>query len=179
MNEKIEITELIHKYKKPILNISVILAALLIAFRIYNGQEKEIAALKKQQEGETEKNLIAGNIGQLAEKLNSYKQFLNKKDVLECVRKLNNIAARSSANIISIVPQGVKKNLYYTAYPFNLTVLAKNYHILARFINELERDSDIYLVDLLTITPRASRDLSAGYSELQAEMQISTILYKE
>ncbi|MBC8436412.1 MAG: type 4a pilus biogenesis protein PilO [Candidatus Omnitrophica bacterium] len=179
MNEKIEISELIHKYKKPILNISVILAALLIAFRIYSGQEKDIAALKKQQEGETEKNLIAGNIVGLREKLNSYKQFLNKKDVLECVRKLNNIAARSSANIISIVPQGAKENSYYTSYPFNLTILAKNYHILAKFINELEKDSDIYLINLLTIIARDSGDLSGGYSELEAEIQISTILYKD
>ncbi len=49
MREKIEISELINKYKKPLLNSLVILAALLISLKVYTAQEKNINALKQQK----------------------------------------------------------------------------------------------------------------------------------
>ncbi|MDI6605997.1 MAG: type 4a pilus biogenesis protein PilO [Candidatus Omnitrophota bacterium] len=179
MKEKIEAPELINKYKKSLLNIAVILGALLIAFRIYMGQDKEITGLKQQKENEVKKNIVLEDIEKLEKKLNSYKKFLNKKDILESIRKLSNIAKSSSVNIISLIPQEVKETPDYTLYPFNLSILAQNYHTLAKFINKLEKDDDVYMIDLLSITPQGSGDEKEGPAELKAQMQLSTILYKD
>lgn len=179
MREKIEVPELFNKYKKSLLNIAVILVALLIAFKVYIGQDKETAALKQQKENEIKKNMVLKNIEALEKKLNSYKQFLNKKDILESVGKLNNIAKRSSINIISLTPQNTKETAYYTLYPFNLTISAQDYHIIAKFISELEKDNDIYMIDLLSIIPQGSYDSKGGPAELQVQMRLSTILYND
>lgn len=179
MKEKIEAPELIHKYKKSLLNIVVILGALLVAFRIYTGQEKEIAGLKQQKENEIKKNMLLEDIQRLEKKLTSYKEFLNKKDVSESIRKLSNVAKVSTVNIISLTPQEAEQTPYYTLYPFNLTILAQDYHFLAKFINKLEKDDDIYMIKLLSIAPQGSGGAKEGSTELRAQIQLSTILYKD
>jgi Tfp pilus assembly protein PilO len=170
---------LFNKYKKMILNLAVVLAALLVSFRLYTAQEKEISGLRKQKENEVKKNAVLADIGQMERRLDSYRQFLNKKKIVECVVKLNNAARSASVNISSIMPLDTIEAPYYSLYPFNLVILGKDYHALAKFINDLEKDSDIYMINLLSIGPQGGGDdAKNGASQLRAEMQIATILYK-
>lgn len=179
MNGTKNISGSISGRKKLISNIVVVLAALLIAFKTYSGQEKQIQAFKKEKAAEIEKNRVVEKIAQLEGRLNSYKRFLNKKDAQESITKLNDIARKSAVNIMSILPQRAAEGPYYTVYPVNLSLAARDYHTLAKFINELEKDNDLYLINMLNIRPRYSTDASEHYSELQIEMQISAVLYKD
>lgn len=179
MRGKIDTQELLARCKNSALNIAVILAALFISFKAYSGTEKEVVLLRRQKEDEAKKSKVLKNIERMSGELASYKQLLNKKDVLENVAKLNDIAKRSSVNIISLLPLSAKEAADYILYPFNLTILAQDYHILARFINELEKDADVYWVNSLSVLPQPSGSGKTRQPAMRAEMQIVTILYKD
>ncbi|MFH0762389.1 MAG: type 4a pilus biogenesis protein PilO [Candidatus Omnitrophota bacterium] len=179
MREEMGTQELFNKYKKSFFSIVVILAALLIAFRIFTAQDKQVAALKQQKENEIKKNTALKSISELEKKLDSYKQFLSKKDASESLRKISSIAKRLSVNIVSLTPQAVEETAHYALSPFNLTVSAQNYHILAKFISELENDDDIYMIKLFSIMPQGPADAKRGPGVLQAQIQLSTILYRD
>lgn len=179
MKVNINTQELLAKYNKSLLNIVIIIAALFISFKIYSGMEKQVALLKQQKEDELKKSRVLKNIARLGRELESYKQLLNRKDILDNVAKLNNIAKGASVNITSLLPLSAKDTPEYTVYPFNLTILAQNYHILARFINELEKDADVYWINSLSLLPQAPGATKAKQPALRADMQIATILYKD
>jgi len=178
MKEKIEASEIINRFKKPLLNFAVIIVAFIISLKIYSGQEKNINSLKKQKADEIKRNQALEDIAGLEMQLGSYKNFLNKKDIDSSIKKLGAIAKASSVKIISIRPEGAKDADYYVIYPFSLTVTAKDYHSLGRFIGALENDADLYTVNSLNVKEEggSARQEGAG---LQAGIQVSTILYKD
>ena len=81
-------------------------------------------------------------------------------------------------NIVSIRPIGEVANEDYVRYPLTLTVEAKDYHILSKFINNLEVHKDVYMVS------RLSMKLDTGGSgpskrRMVGDLEVSTILVKK
>lgn len=178
MKEKhaIDTAELINKYKKTMLNAGLILIALIISFRIYGAQQKKISALKEQKSAELKKNEVMESIGLTGEKLNDYKSFLNRKDISTVLKTLGNIAKESSVKIVSLRPGQERDSPEYTSYPFSLTVQADNYHLLGKFISNLENHPDVYIVEFASIRPQRQTESS---SNLAMDLQIETVLYKD
>ena len=174
----IDTAELLNKYKKAMLNTGIIVLGLLVALRIYGYQQKKISELKNQNKTESEKNQVLQDIGQVEEKLNSYKSFLNQKDISSVIRTLGNVAKDSSIKIVSLKPGQEKKYPEYTAHPFTLTIEAENYHLLSKFISNLENHPDVYIVQSANLKPlrQASEQEAAN---LVMELQLYTILYND
>ncbi len=167
--------ELLNKYKKLILNSSLILLALIISFRIYAFGQKKIAEFKKQKDLEVKKNEVLGGIAQSEERLKDYKDFLNRKDLSAAIKTLGAIARDSSVKIVSLRPGGKKDYPEYIAYPFDLTVQAQNYHLLGEFIAKLESHSDIYIVESAVLRPQSS----GQQTNLAMNLKLLTVLYKD
>jgi len=166
------------RLKNTILNIIMIFVALFICYKIYGAQEKYIAELNAQKEMELKRNEELSNISLLEKKLVVYKNYFNNKTVSSLIGTIGLIAKESEVNIVSIRPIGEVANEDYVRYPLTLTVEAKDYHILSKFINNLEVHKDVYMVSRLSM-----KQDYGGTGRLKKRMvgdlEVSTILVKK
>lgn len=175
----IDFKALFFKHRNKIINIAALVLALYFAFKIYNAQEGRTRMLMEQRQIEIKKNEVLEEIGQLQKKFAEYKKSINNKDVSSVINILNNIARNSSTDIISVRPLQQEGDFsFYNQYFFDLKVKAKDYHTLGRFMSNLEGDPSILNVDIAKIAPETRPERGGQFSELIAELKISTILMK-
>jgi Tfp pilus assembly protein PilO len=165
----------INKNKNKVFNIVLIVIALIVASNIYKKQVADINTLKANIEEEEKRNKTLVNIGKLDTKIESYRVLLPKKETSSYMNDINNIARDAGIKIMSIKPSGEETSPDYTKYLYDLTVSSSDYDSLARFINTLEVNKTVYMVDLLDIR-------SSSYNkekELSANLRVSAVAMLE
>lgn len=165
--------------RDKILNIVVILAAVIFSYNIYTTQTKSIGSLEQIKELEKEKNEVLTTIVGLGKQAASYKDYVNKKDVSNTIQRISHIASSSGVEISSIKPLEKQDYPVYMRYPFQLFIVSSSYSAVVRFISNLEKDPDIYIIRSANIktVDRANED-GAYAQSISLEFEVSTILFK-
>lgn len=166
---------LINKNKNKVFNIAIIIIAIIVSLNIYKKQLAKIDSLKASIAEEEKKNRTLDNIGKLDAKINSYRKLLPKKESGTSINDINNIARDTGIKIMSIKPSGEETFPDYTKYVFDLTISSPDYDSLAKFINTLEVNQAVYMIDVLDIR-------SASYNkekELNANLRVSAVAMLE
>ncbi len=166
---------LINKNKNKIFNIVLIIIALFVALNIYKKQMANIDYLKANIVEEEKKNWTLDNIGKLDAKIDSYRKLLPRKERDSSINDISNIARNSGIKITGIRPSGEEVFPDYTKYIFDLAIISPDYDSLARFINTLENNQNVYMVNALDIrSPSYNRE-----KELNASLRLSTVAILE
>ncbi|MCK9603933.1 MAG: type 4a pilus biogenesis protein PilO [Candidatus Omnitrophica bacterium] len=168
----------INRNKNKILNIIVIVIALFIANNIYKASTKTFDAVKEVKNKELEKNALLDNMGKLNKKINSYKNFLNKKDISLVINNISDIAKDSGVKIVMVRPEEEQASLMYVKYSFNFGIIVSDYKALGRFISKLESSSDVYIVDTINISPEFASE-EGSLKGLTVSLKVSTFLFKD
>ena len=168
---------LFFQHKNKLINIAIIILALLFAHKIYQQQKKIMDSLRQKKATEEKKNTVLEDIQQLEKKIQSYKKFVNRKDISVAMNIMSELAQDFSINVISIRPEMQQENPLYTRHFFSLKLETDNYHDLGKFISKLESRSELYSVGNLKIMPMYSFDKAKKW--LSVDLTISTILLRE
>lgn len=178
-----ELTNFIDRYKNKVLNINIaiIILALIIANNIYKRQTVTLESLKKRKDTEIKTNEVLNDISQLGKKINAYKNALNKNNTSLVINSINGMGKESGIKIISFKPQTEVDYTIYVKYPYSLTISAKDYNQLGKFISKIESSSNnIYMVDSLNIkSVSKQQEEKTETSEISAELTLSIILFND
>jgi len=165
---------MINKLKGNLIGLVCLIAALIIAFKVYRVKEVEIQALKNQKVNEEKKNEVLGQISTLEQKLATLRDNVNNKNISLVLDKISDFAKSASVKISKIIPLKESVLGACTKYPYELSFSAKNYHQIGKFISFLENSPDIYMVENLSINDNAAGDSSA----ISASLTVYTIMIK-
>jgi hypothetical protein len=166
---------LINKQKNKFFNIVLIIIALIVASNIYKKQEADINSLKLNIEEEEKRNKTLGNIGKLDAQIESYRRLLANKETNFYTNDIGNIARDTGVKIMSIGSSGEEPAADYIKYIYALTVSSPDYDTLARFINALEMNTTVYMIENLEL-----RSLSYNKEkELSANLRVSAVAMLE
>jgi len=165
---------MINKLKGNLIGLVCLIAAFIIAFKVYQGKESEILALKKQKVNEEEKNAVLDQIINLEKKLASLQDNVNNKNMSLVLDKITDFAKAASVKIIKIIPSKDYVLSVCTKYPYELSFSASNYHQIGKFISLLENSPDIYMVENLSINNNAA----GGSVAISASLTVYTIMVK-
>lgn len=176
-------SDLLQKHKNKLVNAAVIVFALIVANNIYGIYARKLDILQVQTENEMRKNQVLSTISQSEKKINAYKQLINSKDLSTVLNTISNLAKDFSVSIISVRPRGEVNYSAYTRYGYEMTVLARDYHALGKFIGKLEDSPDIFMVYSVSLQPvdrRQEEPKETGGNpgdgrKLKAELVINTV----
>jgi len=178
----INTSDILQKHKNKLVNVAAIVFALIVGNNIYGIYAKKIEVLQVQKDNEIRKNEVLSAISQSEKKVNSYKQLINSKDLNAVLNTISNLARDFSVSIISVRPRGEVDYSSYTRYGYELTVLAKDYHSLGKFIGKLESSPDIFMVYSLVMQPvdkqgdqKESAESEERSKRLKAELVVNTV----
>lgn len=165
--------ELNDKLKDNIPNLVIIIIAIIISTNTYKKQLKEIQLLREKKEIEIKKNIILEDINLLEKKINFYKSLFVRKDASIIMSTINDIAKEAGIKIISFRPLQEQRFEDYVKIPFDLMIIAPNYHALGKFISKVESYNDIYIVDLVSLKfEEETEELSVG-------LMISSVVFSD
>jgi hypothetical protein len=166
---------LINKNKDKILNVALIIISLVVASNIYKKQVAKIDSLKASIVEEEKKNQALDSIEKLDVKIDLYRKLLPGREASVSINDINNIARNVGVGVISIKPSGEEKFPDYTKYIYDLTVSSSDYDSLARFINALEANQTVYVIDTFSISsPSYNRE-----KVLNANLRVSVVAMLE
>ncbi|MBI4707883.1 MAG: type 4a pilus biogenesis protein PilO [Candidatus Omnitrophica bacterium] len=154
-----EITELVGKIKKSFLTIFILGLALIIAFNIYQAQNKELDQLRIRKENEAKKNVLLAEVSTLENRIQSYKNLLGRKDPNLIMNSLSKAAQDTGVKISSIRPEAENIQPNYIKIPFSLQVIAPDYNSFGNFVSMVENDKDVYLVEDARINSSSEKGL--------------------
>lgn len=175
----------IEKYKNKIIDIVIIILAVVIAGNIYKNYIVSMKTLNSQKQEEIEKSEIAANIVKLQKEFDTYKAFINNKDISLAINNINNIAKAIGVKIISIKPEQVKTEGQYEIYPFQLAISAQRYEDVGNFISSLESVPEMFIVESIDFKPQKEEiEIEEGkkkkiFNILNVNLKISTSLLKQ
>lgn len=168
----------INKYKNIIANVVVLAVALFIAVKIYNIQMQKIAVIKGQAETEQKKNKVLKNIDELGNKVKAYTDSINNKDLSSILSTLGELARASGVEITSIRPAGEEDQEAFIKYPYELRLMADNYHNIGKYIADLESHRDIFLIESVNMASEPGAQ-SSDLKRINVDLRVSTILLKK
>ena len=177
ISEEFSIKAAINRHKSALLNIVIVLAGLYFAAKIYAVEFKKIKKLTNEKEISLKKNEILKEIGKLEYKLDGYKSF-RKKDKSLAINTIVDLAKKSSVRIITLNPEPESPSDFFTLAPFILNLEADTYNALGKFISSLESHPDIYIVDSMSIKPRAATEGAGNKMKLVVTLKVSTASFK-
>ncbi|MCM8801484.1 MAG: type 4a pilus biogenesis protein PilO [Candidatus Omnitrophica bacterium] len=158
--------------KNTLVHVGIIILVLIIASNIYKRQKDILRDLKKKENSELEKNKVISNINQLEKLLTSYRPLFVKDNSL-LITTISNIARETDVKIISFQPRNEIKLPTYIKYPVDLTLEARNYHFLGRFLSKLESYAQVFVVESL----RVASPISALAKGKESNLEVSLSLY--
>ncbi|MCM8791627.1 MAG: type 4a pilus biogenesis protein PilO [Candidatus Omnitrophica bacterium] len=165
---------------KEIVNAFILIIGIIVSLITYNLQKNQNTAHKKRLEMEKYKSGLLNELLNLEDNLKKCRKILKIKDTSELMGKINQLAERSGAKVLSIKPEEedfAKKNPFYTKSTLRLILEAGDYHALGNFIAQLESDEDLYKIESLTIKP--SRKKSGEFLKDDVKIEEITVLKAE
>jgi hypothetical protein len=168
--------EKIEKNKTKIINFSIFIIALAIAFKLNQSTNNQISSLNKQQNDELQNNKAVEDIAALEKKTEAYKKVFVKKDLASIMSAISGIAKNTSVKIISVKPFADDVFDNYSTSSFLITLNAPSYHALGDFISKIENHSDIYLVSEIIINSAVIYGPEVN-TDLAVSLKINTIAY--
>lgn len=173
---EINLSEAFLQHKNKVFNTTIIICALLLSHNLYQHQIKQIGLLEQTELDERQKNTILEDIQQLERKIESYKNFVNRKDISVAMNLMSEMAQGFSLTVVSIRPMWQQELPLYARHFFMLKLEANHYHDVGKFISKLESHPELYSVEGLKIAPMYT---VKQRKYLSVELTISTILLKE
>lgn len=167
-----------YKLKNRAVNLGIVILVIIIGLRIYEYQTKTIASLKEKKEIELKKNDLLVDLRKLGKNLASYRNFLNKKDMPVFMNTLNEVAKETDVKIVGIKPTSQTDVGEYVRYPFELSVICKNYHNLGLFISKIENlpNGIYFVIDSVSLGKVEGTDKKEY--ELSVFIKLSTFFFK-
>lgn len=148
---KEKLINLFLKGRIKFLSIGLIVLTLIIAPSIYKNQTRSAESLKAKKDAEIKKNEVLKEISQSEARIKFYKTLLGKKDASLVMDTISSIAKDSNVLLVSIKPGTEENRPLCIKYPFVLVIGADSYHAIGKFISKIENQSDIYLVEAISI----------------------------
>lgn len=168
--------EFVNKNKVKIVNIGIIIIALIIANKIYQAQDRQLAQLKQLKEAEMKKSQVLDEVLSLDKKLTAYRGLLTKQGQAGAIDNITNIARSSGLEIISLRPMQEMLSGVYVKSPYEIELSAESFHQIGRFISKIESNPVVYIVDNISITSMASQR-KGDPQKLTAKLRVSNIYF--
>lgn len=162
---------LVVKIKENSITLVILLVAVIIALKIHQSQEIEIQKINNQKAEEEQKNEILKEIGNLEGKLANLKKNFNTDEATVGMEKIGDLAKSASVQIVRINPVKEIISGVFTKHPYDMSLSARDYHLLGKFISLLENSPDNYMVEDLSINNRAQGESST----ISASLTVYTI----
>jgi len=173
----IEIQEIIKKHHNKAVNAAVIIAALVIAFKIYNNFAREVAIINRTKDTQIEKNVVLEKVSRTNKEIEGLKKFINKKELDSVINTIGDIAKDSGVDIVSISPATEENKPYYIKFFFDLRLSADSYHNIGKFISSLESSQDILNVETVNMD-QSGMGVGLKSEKISISLRISTVLAK-
>lgn len=151
-------TEQMEKIKNRAVSLAIIIAALVVAYNIYNSNLIASNSLKAQISEEEKKNVELEKIGKLDKKVSAYKKLLSNKDASEVMDEVVGMAKSAGVKISSIKPSQEESSGDYIKSYFDINVSVPGYENLGKFINILETSENVYMVENVSIGKMSGQD---------------------
>lgn len=164
--------------KDIIIDILIILIALFIISKNYKSQINNAKSLEEKRDAEIKKNMVLNDIGKSEGVLNSFNKGLSKKDVSSVINIINNIAQVSGIEINSLRPLREEDYPVYIKYPFELKFDTHNYHLIGKFISNLENHPALFFINLLNVQQSPGSRMSDRQDSFKVELTLSIFVYK-
>jgi hypothetical protein len=165
--------------KNRILNIAIIIFALIIARNIYKNQAKTFGALRETKDTEIKKNNVLVDIARLEKNIDAYRNSLVKQEVSFIINTMRNIAKEMDIETILLKPLPEVDYAAYTKYFFSLTISAKDYHHVSKFISRIENFPDIFImVESATFRPIFQVETDSRPYKIEVDLSLSTVFFR-
>ena len=164
--------EQLEKYRNAIINASVVILSLVIAFNIYKAHVATALSLKAQISEEMKKNSELEKINLMERKISSYKRLLVKRDASAIMNDISAMAREADIKVISIKPSQGEAGADYLKDNFDVIVSAPYYNAVGKFVYLVESHNNLYMVDILDINNKAE----TGTVGLTVNLRISSVV---
>jgi len=169
-------TDFFSKNKNKIINAGVILLIIFAALHIYNLQSQQLVSLKENKNEEIKKSDVIESLIRLEQRIDSYKQFLSKKDLGSVIGAMTDISKDTRVKVVSVKPGVRQQYKEYIKTSFFMVVRVADYHALGQFISKVENYKDMFLVEDVNITTMGSSEIDKkAQRDLDISLKISTI----
>jgi Tfp pilus assembly protein PilO len=165
-------------YRNKAVSVIIILLAFIVGYNIYKQQADVIESLKQAKETEVKKLTTLGGIDELEKRVKLYRDFVNRKDPLSLIKAFNKIAREVGVNIASLKPEQSQDFPMYLKYPYSLTVTAKSFSLLGKFISRLESSPDIFIIDSAVIRTIGTVAENSTTDSLSLSLVVNTVIFK-
>lgn len=166
----------ISKYNKNILNIVIIIIALVFSSVIFNNQNETIKKLQSKIIKEEKKIVLLKKISELEKISADYKKLFGEVEPSTVINSITTIAKRYGISVVSVKPEQEKKVSFYMRYPYRLSISAKGYHEIGRFIAALENYNQVFIVDSFEMKMPTNIKKAAGDTgEVTVELKLAAI----
>lgn len=147
----------IFRQKNVILNVLIIFVAFFVAANIYSSQSKSAQLLKVLEMKEKEKNRIMHNISGLEKELETYSDFMIKRDVGFVIDRMNNYTQGLGVKIVQIKPETELSFGDYTKTSYTVTLEVSSYTDLALLVSKIESAGEVFVVEDIEIRPEGQK----------------------
>ena len=166
-----QLEEQVNKYKNLFINAVIIIAALIVAYNLYNSGSSNAESLRAKISGEEKKNMELEKIGKLEKKITAYRKLLVERDDSAVMNDISDIAKDAGVEVVSVRPSQKEPGSDYTKSLFELTINANGYDKLAKFINAVESYNNVYMIESMDINSQPG----PGKSELTISLRVSSV----
>jgi Tfp pilus assembly protein PilO len=139
--------------KNKLVNIVVIIIACVVAAYIYQGQMKSIKVAQEKKATEEKKNVVLQKIDALQLEVGAVKKMLVKQETSVIMGTVSSFAQEAGVRILSFRPGSEQRQQDYVKTGYYIELTAPDYHALSRFINKLESNRDIFIMQSITMRP--------------------------
>jgi Tfp pilus assembly protein PilO len=165
--------------KDVIADILMIALTLFVVSINYKSQINNAKSLEEKRDAEIKKNLVLDDIGKSEGALNAYNEGMSKKDVSEVINIINNIALVSGIEINSLRPLREEDYPVYIKYPFEIRFNTHNYHLIGKFISNLENHPVLFFINLLNVQQSSGFGMPDRQDSSKVELTLNIFVYKK
>ncbi len=163
--------------QKQALRLTIIGIAVVLCLGIYQKDKTALTALESQIDTEKSKNIALKSLEMVDKMSFKYKELINNKDIEKSVDVIQEMASRANVKIDSLNSKSEEYGDVFVSYPYALSLTAKNFHEIGKFLSLLESHSNIYIIRDLKIKPVQNFD--GEYDSVKAEISVFTVLLRD
>ncbi len=163
---------IVEKIKNRLVALVMIVVTIVVIYKLYQNQNEQIEKINKLREIEIKKIAVLKDMQTTKQWLEAYKNLLTKVLEERVVSALSEFAKSVNMQVESFKPEIKKVNADYVEFPFTLTVKAKGYHDLAKFVSKIENYAQVLVITNADIASTDDRG-----SEITCRLSLSNIVF--